>query len=281
MTHPYRPVIEVCKAIIMQSSIENSSIGNHSAKLAYFIDIADLWELYLLRLLQEQLDGYNVYSPNVTGGEYLLKKEARQIRPDIIIEKDGKVLMIIDAKYKNYKEFGKDTISYSSVRQEDLNQMSTYLMHYSKYSENKIFGLFTSPAIPSDSENGSKLDIHEYCNNDKYSIGLLNLPIEKVDTLADKELNYYIKNLENGDNKDFIMKAYTKMAEKEVRSSEVIDFITKKKEGNALIRKKILNIQNNGLAKFEENISSKIKNELDKLDDNYVNAIKGLLKQIQ
>ena len=50
---------------------------------------------------------YHIYSPNTHHGEFLLNHEMREIRPDIVIEKEGRILAIIDAKYKPYRYFGK------------------------------------------------------------------------------------------------------------------------------------------------------------------------------
>ena len=110
--------------------------------------------MYLLKLLQNNLPKkYRVYSPNANFGAKLVEGDMREIRPDILIEENGRVVMVIDAKYKSYTIFGKT--SEFGVQRDDLYQMSTYLYHYGK-EDKTIVGIFTSPvACP-------KNDIHSY-----------------------------------------------------------------------------------------------------------------------
>ena len=80
--------------------------------------------------------------------------------------------MIIDAKYKDYSQFGNSAVS--GVSREDLYQMTTYLHHYGIEGQN-IIGLFTSPVSCKDD------DIHMYSHKKNYSIGLVNLDIVNAD----------------------------------------------------------------------------------------------------
>ena len=97
--------------------------------------------------------------------------------PDIMIERDCKTVMIIDAKYKKYQSFGK-TAEYG-ISRDDLYQMNTYLYRYGKENE-PIIGLFVSP-VP----NSDKHDIHTFEHNPKHRIGLLNLDLQS----ANKEIS--------------------------------------------------------------------------------------------
>lgn len=194
MNHAYFPVMQLSKAILSNKNAE-SDLDGKRADVSYFIDIAELWEMYLLKLLQRKLpDEYSVYSPNAQKGEYLLGKNAREIRPDIIIEKNNRVVMIIDAKYKWYTEFG--NTAKTRVSREDLYQMVTYLYHYGQ-EETPIAGIFTSPAPKL---NPDKHDVYSFSNNPNHQIGLLNLDIEKcgedIEKLHEEE-NTYINNIIN------------------------------------------------------------------------------------
>ena len=60
----------------------------------------------------------------------------REIRPDIIIEKNGRKAMIIDAKYKKYSTFGFTSKNFQAVSRDDLYQMIAYLYHYGSNNEN-------------------------------------------------------------------------------------------------------------------------------------------------
>lgn len=192
MNYAYFPVMQLSKAILSNKNAESYSEGK-KADVSYFIDVAELWEMYLLKLLQRKLpDEYRVYSPNAQNGEYLLEKNAREIRPDIIIEKANRVVMIIDAKYKWYENFGKT--AKTGVSREDLYQMVTYLYHYGQ-EETTIAGIFSSPA-----PNPDKHEVYSFSNNPNHQIGLLNLDIEKCGEDTEKlheEEDTYINSIIN------------------------------------------------------------------------------------
>ena len=165
----YKPLINLCKTVLSNKNAQSSSGGSRQ-DISYFIDIAELWEMYLLKLLQRNLPPeYLVYSPNANVGDFLLNNNMRELRPDIIIERNNKVVMIIDAKYKWYSEFG--NTAKLGVSREDLYQMTTYLYHYGKQGS-PIVGIFTAPIACKEK------DIHTYSENSNHRIGLVNLNIE-------------------------------------------------------------------------------------------------------
>lgn len=173
MNAAYLPVMNISKSILNNINAESSDTGNN-IECSYFMDLADLWEMYLLKVLQRNLPScYRVYSPNVYNGEFLINQNMREVRPDIIIEKDGRILAIIDAKYKNYRCLGNTSSELIFVQREDLYQMSTYLYHYG-IQEKPIIGLFTSPV------KSIENDIHTFSRNKNHKIGLVNLDIESV-----------------------------------------------------------------------------------------------------
>ena len=170
----YKPVLEFSKAIILHHFAETKSDVSKQAEAAFFIDMAELWEMYLLRILQNNLsDDYSVYSPNLSTGSFLLEDDFRSIRPDIIIEKDHRIVMIIDAKYKRYKTLGKTAQDSSAVSREDLYQMTTYLYHYGK-ADKPIYGIFVSPADYEYEEPKS------FEHNSLHKIGLVNMEIDRA-----------------------------------------------------------------------------------------------------
>lgn len=190
LSAPYKPVMELSRTILANHKAESSAGNSSNSDVSYFIDIADLWEMYLLKLLQNNLPSeYHVYSPNTGFGDSLIEGGMREIRPDIIIEKNGRVLMIIDAKYKDYSQFGKSALF--GVNREDLYQMTTYLHHYGK-EDQKIIGLFTSPVPCLDD------DVHTYSHNKNHRIGLVNLDIVSADDnieLLHKNEQIYLDNI--------------------------------------------------------------------------------------
>ena len=169
----YKKLMELSTLLLKNSSKSSDTTSQNSESFAYFLDMAQLWEDYLLKVLQRNMPEYYIYSPNEKGGVALFEDGSRTIRPDIIIEKDGKVVAILDAKYKSYKQIGRYADIDASASREDLYQMSTYLYHYAKENE-KIIGLFISPTE-------DKEDVKKLALNKKHKIGVVNLNINQFE----------------------------------------------------------------------------------------------------
>ena len=186
----YKKVMELSSLILKSESKSSDKTSTSNDCFSYFLDIAELWENYLLKVLQKNLPEYNIYSPNEKGGEYLFEDSYRQIRPDIIIEKYGKVVAVLDAKYKWYSALGKT--AKAGVSRDDLYQMSTYLYHYAD-KESKTLGIFISPV------QGN--EIKSLQHNKNHKIGVLGLNIGqfkeskefKLDDIEKEEQSFIVK----------------------------------------------------------------------------------------
>lgn len=190
LTAPYKSVMGLSKTIMQNFKAEAANHVGVKKDISYFIDVAELWEMYLLKLLQNNLSTeYHVYSPNAFSGAKLLDDSIREIRPDILIERNGEVVMILDAKYKNYCRFG-STAKYG-VSREDLYQMSTYLYHYGKEGKRAI-GVFTSPVECVEQR------LHTFTENKKHQIGLINLAIDGANSIEQIHQieDTYVKNVQ-------------------------------------------------------------------------------------
>lgn len=168
----YKGVMNLSRLIISNHQMQSTSQLCNTG-LSYFIDIAELWEVYLLKLLQRNLPECHVYSPNALGGEHLLENGFREIRPDIVIEKDKEVVMIIDAKYKFYQQFGKT--AGEGVQREDLYQMTSYLYHYGR-EDKQIAGIFTAPV-------NDTMQMFAFSSKKNHRIGLINMNIADKKTI--------------------------------------------------------------------------------------------------
>lgn len=193
----YKPTVELCKTILQQKSFDSVSNQGQRKSFSYFIDLAELWESYLLKLLQRHLQDYRVYSPNVTGGDFLIENRMRSIRPDIIIRNrhTDQIVAILDAKYKNYTQLGRSVNEYSSVSREDLYQMCTYLYHYGKEGS-EIVGLFITPQATNDKT-------HSFIAQGKHRIGVLGLNIRQFER-EDDEKEVFERNAFHKEEEAFI-----------------------------------------------------------------------------
>lgn len=95
------------------------------------LDMADLFELFLYRLLSEQLSplGYRVRVQNPDKGAFLDGGGCtyRRVRPDFVVFKGEKAVAVIDAKYKDYWRADASTgMPNRRVSNEDLYQLFFY-----------------------------------------------------------------------------------------------------------------------------------------------------------
>jgi len=190
----YKKLMELATLLLKNSSKSSDMNATNNESFAYFLDMAQLWEDYLLKVLQKNLPEYYIYSPNDKGGVALFEDGSRTIRPDIIIEKDGEVIAILDAKYKFYKQIGR--IEKYGIGRDDLYQMTTYLYHYGK-NDKEIVGLFISPVA--DIENNSK----KLMSNKNHKIGVVNL---NIDQFSEKKLGGSSNEAIKEEEKKFIEK---------------------------------------------------------------------------
>lgn len=180
MTEIYRPVMQFCKTIIQQNLSESNIQAQNKTSVAYFIDMAELWEMYLLKILQVNFPDYEVYSPNLREREFLMEDKYREVRPDLVIadKNTGNPRIILDAKYKYYTSLGNYSRK-STVSREDLYQITTYLHRFMRTG--KGYGIFVSP-VYQEKEN----DVHKIVGCEQ-SIGLVNLNLYEL--FDDKQSN--------------------------------------------------------------------------------------------
>lgn len=153
----YRPLMQASLALLRRFG-GGSSRNAEDMIPSYFIDMAELWENYLLAVLRRHLpEEYRIFSPNDAGGDWLLAGGKRQIRPDLLIERDGEVVAVLDAKFKSYTQIGSH--EKGGVGRDDLYQMGTYLYHYGRH-ERPILGLFVTPVSGSITANVETLSRH-------------------------------------------------------------------------------------------------------------------------
>lgn len=187
MNEIYKPVMQVSK-LIMEKYGSRFTRGEMHEGASFFIDMTELWETYLLRVLRKYLSpkGYRVLSPNAMAPIYLLENEMRSIRPDMLIYDNNRPLLIIDAKYKDYKELGKTARNdYNTcVSREDLYQLVTYLHHYASSEHlcgKRLTGIFSAPVLA----NSDKL--YSFNENRLHSLGLINLNLAGIEDVIEKD----------------------------------------------------------------------------------------------
>lgn len=199
LTIHYKKAIDL-SALIIKSHLKTADAKSaDKTGISYFLDIAELWEGYLLKLLQKYLSGYRVYSPNQRGGVALFDDGSRTIRPDILIEKEGRTVAVLDAKYKWNNKIGKYADIDYSVSRDDLYQMATYLYHYGEENK-KIAGIFVSP-MP---QPAPEMKTLQKRNNHK--IGVVNLDLKQFDKNDSEDAKPFNRQAIHEEEKAFVEK---------------------------------------------------------------------------
>jgi 5-methylcytosine-specific restriction enzyme subunit McrC len=113
LTKHYEPIINLCKLILTSSSLNLQSSGDVKFS-SFLIDMNLLFEKFIIAVLK------SVFGPKLTVKtgkritSYSDEERKTRMKPDIIIKKGRKPLLIIDIKYKN------------DINDSDLNQLWIY-----------------------------------------------------------------------------------------------------------------------------------------------------------
>jgi 5-methylcytosine-specific restriction endonuclease McrBC regulatory subunit McrC len=137
---PYKKVIEYARFIINGNNIEEKHDGTNET-YGFIINVAELFEIYINKLLQKDFSEWSVSSPKLP--LYFDNKMfyARNIIPDIVMIKDNDV-MVFDTKYKRMNMRGRDKNGAGDLDRNDFFQINTYMSYYQNQGFNvKVGGL--------------------------------------------------------------------------------------------------------------------------------------------
>lgn len=132
---PYKKVLEYAKLIIENEDSGTKSNGKQN--LGFLVDVAELFEIYIRKLLQKEFKDWSVTSPKIE--LYKDKFFARKIISDIVMSNGDKVL-VFDTKYKRMSMLGKDQYGLGDVDRNDFFQINTYMSYYQNQGRNVIAG---------------------------------------------------------------------------------------------------------------------------------------------
>ena len=134
---PYKKVLEYARFIINGNSIKNDG---KQETFGFIINVAELFEIYITKLLQKEFSEWNIESPKIE--LYSNQFFARKIIPDIVMKKDNDVI-VFDTKYK--KMLMRDRYQNGGdVDRNDFFQINTYMSYYQNHPDKynvKIGGL--------------------------------------------------------------------------------------------------------------------------------------------
>lgn len=118
----YKPVVDLSWDIIKRKNIGNNNSEKLKDSFSFFIDMAEIWELYLKSLLKRHFSNQGwIITPNHFVA-YEGKNYRRALIPDIVMRKDDQV-MVWDAKYKRM------IFHYLDYDRADFFQIHTYISY--------------------------------------------------------------------------------------------------------------------------------------------------------
>lgn len=128
----YKGVIDLSVSILSNRTL-NNKVSNKSG-YSFFLDMAEIWEMYLLKIFQDEFSvkGWKVTSETIQS--YKGTFYTRKLIPDIVLRK-GKNIAVFDAKYKLMRGH------YLDVDRSDFFQIHTYKAYYNKNSQLILSGL--------------------------------------------------------------------------------------------------------------------------------------------
>jgi len=121
---PYKKVLEYARFIINGSNIEEENKGTNKT-YGFIINVAELFEIYMTKLLQKEFGNWRVESPKIELYDNPKMFYQRKIIPDIVMIKDNDA-MVFDTKYKRMNMQGKNKNGAGDVDRNDFFQINTY-----------------------------------------------------------------------------------------------------------------------------------------------------------
>jgi 5-methylcytosine-specific restriction endonuclease McrBC regulatory subunit McrC len=138
----YKKVLEYARFIINGNNIEEKNDGKKET-FGFIINVAELFEIYITKLLQKEFSDWYVESPKIELYSTPQMFYQRKIIPDIVMKKGSDVL-VFDTKYKKMTMQGKNKNGAGDVDRNDFFQINTYMSYYQNHPDKynvKIGGL--------------------------------------------------------------------------------------------------------------------------------------------
>lgn len=152
ITAGFAPVAELSRQIANRRGLSSDIEANGETK-GVLLDVAELWEMYVLSVLRkaatpltvkhgtrERMTSRKLLRSDVSG------KEIGTLIPDAILFQHGEVRGIVDAKYKSIHP---SPSAPQGPQREDLYQIAAYLGRYAQNTTTSALGVLAYPHDPS------------------------------------------------------------------------------------------------------------------------------------
>lgn len=134
---PYRNVLRYAKYIIQLKSMEDALEDGGGKSIGFLINVAELFEIYVTKLLRNNFSGWDIWSPKINVFRDMFYE--RRIIPDIVMRSKCGV-MVFDTKYKRMEFKGVTTHGYHDLDRVDFFQINTYMAYYKQSGEQLLGG---------------------------------------------------------------------------------------------------------------------------------------------
>ncbi len=182
---PYKKVLKYAKYIIDGSNLEQKESGKEQT-FGFLINVAELFEIYVTKLLQKEFNEWQINSPKIE----LYEKQffARKIIPDIVMQKENKIL-VFDTKYKKMT-FKNRYQNGGDLDRNDFFQINTYMSYYQNSGYEVIAGGLLYPMEGKFNENVCYAESWFENNKTKFLVDGLELSSLNNENISDREQNF-------------------------------------------------------------------------------------------
>lgn len=182
----YKPVVDLSWDIIKRKNFGNNNDSN-SEGVSFFLDMAEIWELYLKNIIKKKLAPEGWVLKNDVIQTYENNDFRRKMIPDIVFQKKNEVL-VWDAKYKRMQ------FDYFDYDRSDFFQIHTYINYYQKKFSVMAGGLLypLTKAYSSEVEklNTSTSLFGEHKDSIQYFVDGIDLSEINTESIIKEEKNF-------------------------------------------------------------------------------------------
>lgn len=134
--YPYRQVLNYAEMMLKLEGVLSNKNADHPG-VSFILNIAELFEIYVRKLLALHFPDWSVDSPKIK--LYENRFYSRHIVPDIVMRKGNKIA-VFDTKYKRMNYQGTNQNSMGDVDRSDFFQIHTYMSYYQSQPNIEFIG---------------------------------------------------------------------------------------------------------------------------------------------
>lgn len=143
----YKKVLKYAEIILKRNGLQLDSESSNSEIRGFLVDVSELWEVYLEKILQDNFPDWNINGqyemPFYKGSTFF----GRDFYPDLVLEKNNQYA-VFDAKFKDMNGIRGD------VDRNDLHQIHMYAGHFAKMGNLVAAGLlYPCSKVPNEKWN--------------------------------------------------------------------------------------------------------------------------------